>query len=321
MPVKTLVTGGAGFIGSHLVDRLVSEGRQVRVIDNLSSGESRLRFLEAAGVAAERIDIRDPSCTELIEQFRPDEIYHLAAQMDVRRSVEDPVYDAEVNVLGTLRVLQAAAAIGARVITASSGGCIYGEADPARLPLGEDTPAAPDSPYGISKYVMEHYLRFFGSTFALPYVNLALANVYGPRQDPSGEAGVVAIFGLRLLDGRRCRIFGDGSQTRDFVYVADVVEAFLGASDRGDGQTFNIGTGREVSVNDLYSELARICDVTDPPEYRPARPGELQRSCLNSARAAQVLGWTPHKELAEGLAETVEFIRRQTWPERRIASR
>ncbi|HEX2177915.1 MAG TPA: NAD-dependent epimerase/dehydratase family protein [Actinomycetota bacterium] len=307
---RAVVTGGAGFIGSHLVDRLVAEGREVRVIDNLVSGEQRLRFLSAAGVQVDRLDIREPAAAQLIEEFHPDEVYHLAAQMDVRRSVADPIYDADVNVLGTLRILGAAVKVGARVMTASSGGCIYGEADPSRFPLDENTPKNPDSPYGITKSVMDDYLRFYRDTAELQFVNLALGNVYGPRQDPAGEAGVVAIFGLRLLKGEPCHIFGDGTQTRDFVFVGDVVEAFLAASAKGEGETFNIGTGIETSVNHLYAALAAICGV-DAAGYKPARPGELDRSCLSSAKAAKLLGWSPGKDLNEGLAETLEFLRTQ----------
>lgn len=309
--MKALVTGGAGFIGSHMVDRLVAGGREVRVIDNLSSGEQRLPFLEAAGVEVDRLDIRDEAAASLIEDFRPDEIYHFAAQMDVRRSVADPIYDADVNVLGTLRILGAAANAGARVVTASSGGCIYGEADPDRFPLDEQTPKNPDSPYGITKAVMDDYLRFYSSVNGLHYANLALGNVYGPRQDPAGEAGVVAIFGSRLLKGEPCAIFGDGSQTRDYVFVGDVVEVFFAASARGDGETFNIGTGVETSVNDLYARMAAICGVEAEPEHMPARPGELERNCLSSAKAGEILGWSPQKDLDEGLAETIEFLRTQ----------
>lgn len=310
--MKALVTGGAGFIGSHLVDKLVVSGREVRVVDNLASGEQRLSFLEAAGVCLDRIDIRDPACSELIDSFVPDEIYHLAAQMDVRRSVADPIYDAEVNVLGTLRVLEGARRVGARVVSASSGGCIYGEVDPELLPADESTPKNPDSPYGITKFVMEEYLRFYRATYGLPYVNLALGNVFGPRQDPFGEAGVVAMFTQRLIDGRPCSIFGDGEQTRDFVYVGDVVEAFFAAAGMGDGETFNIGTGVQTSVNQLYVELARICGVDRAAVYEPPRAGELQRSSLNSAKASEILGWGPRVELEDGLARTVEFIRSQS---------
>jgi UDP-glucose 4-epimerase len=309
--VKALVTGGAGFIGSHLVDRLVASGREVQVIDNLISGEQRLSFLEAAGVCLDRVDIRDQDCSELIDSFAPNEIYHLAAQMDVRRSVADPIYDADVNVLGTLRVLEGARRVGARVISASSGGCIYGEVDPELLPADESTPKNPDSPYGITKFVMEEYLRFYRAAYGLDYVNLALGNVFGPRQDPFGEAGVVAMFTQRLIDGRPCSFYGNGEQTRDFVYVGDVVEAFLAAAGGGSGETFNIGTGRQTTVNRLYVELARICGVDRAAIYEPPRAGELQHSSLNSSKAREVLGWAPKVDLVDGLARTVEFIRSQ----------
>lgn len=308
---RAVVTGGAGFIGSHLVDRLASEGHQVLVIDNLVSGDARLPYLEAAGAVLEKVDIRDARSTEIIEAFRPSEVYHLAAQADVRRSVADPVYDAGVNILGTLQVLEAAGEAGARVISASSGGCIYGEADAEALPLNESSPRNPDSPYGISKSVMDDYLRFYRTAHGLEFVNLALGNVYGPRQDPLGEAGVVAIFGLRLLKDEPCVIFGDGHQTRDFVYVSDVVEAFFLAASRGGGRTLNIGSGVETSVNELYWSLAGICGSVSEPHHDPPRAGELQRSCLNSALAQHLLGWAPAVELEEGLGRTMAFLREQ----------
>jgi UDP-glucose 4-epimerase len=309
-----VVTGGAGFIGSHLADRLRAEGRDVTVIDNLAAGSARVPFLEAAGVNLEQIDIRQQECTRIIETLRPSEIYHLAAQADVRRSVSDPVYDADVNLVGTVRILEAARSVGGRVITASSGGCIYGEAEPELLPLDESAPRMPDSPYGVSKSVMEDYLQFYRRSYGLDYVNLALANVYGPRQDPLGEAGVVAIFGLRLLKGEPCIIYGDGSQTRDFVFVGDVVEAFYRASSKGSGETFNIGTGRQTSVNELHSAMATICGVDQPAQHNPARAGELQRSCLDSTKAGKILDWTPQIELNEGLSRTVAFLREQSVP-------
>lgn len=307
--MKALVTGGAGFIGSHLVDRLRAGGSEVLVIDNLASGEQRLPFLKAAGARLERLDIREPGTVHLIESFAPQHIFHLAAQMDVRRSVADPVYDAEVNVIGTLRVLEGARRTGARLMAATSGGCIYGEVDPAMLPADESTHKNPDSPYGISKSVMDDYFRFFANTYGMPFVNLALSNIFGPRQDPMGEAGVVAIFGKRLLEDRGCKIFGDGEQTRDFCYVGDVVNGFIAAMANGDGMTINIGTGEQTSVNQLYWAMAGICGVTDAPTYEAARAGELERSCLNNGRARQVLGWSPTVSLEEGLTETVEFLR------------
>jgi UDP-glucose 4-epimerase len=308
---SAVVTGGAGFIGSHLVDRLTAEGHRVLVIDNLVSGDARLPYLDAAGAVLEEVDIREARAAEIIEAFRPSEVYHLAAQADVRRSVADPIYDAGVNILGTLQILQAAAEIGARVVSASSGGCIYGDAEAAALPLDESSPRNPDSPYGISKSVMDDYLHFYGATRGLQFVNLALGNVYGPRQDPLGEAGVVAIFGLRLLKGEPCVIFGDGRQTRDFIYVADVAEAFFLGASRGEGKILNIGSGVETSVNELYGALAEICGSDQEPRYDPPRAGELQRSCLNSALAKNVLGWAPMVDLKDGLRRTVDFLRKQ----------
>ncbi|MGQ0679191.1 MAG: NAD-dependent epimerase/dehydratase family protein [Actinomycetota bacterium] len=306
---RAVVTGGAGFIGSHLVDRLTGEGAEVLVIDNLASGAQRLPFLEAAGAKHECLDIRQSRTTELIESFAPEQVFHLAAQMDVRRSVADPIFDAEVNVIGTLRVLEGARRAGARVISASSGGCIYGEVDPGDLPADERTPKNPDSPYGITKSVMQDYLRFYHHTYGIPYVNLALSNVFGPRQDPSGEAGVVAIFGKRLLEGRPCTIFGDGEQTRDFCFAGDVATAFMAARRAGDGLTINIGTGVQTSVNRLYRAIADLCGVPADAGYAPARAGELQRSCLDSSLAGQVLGWSPQVLLEEGLAQTLEFLK------------
>lgn len=306
---RAVVTGGAGFIGSHLSERLAQQGREVLVIDNLSSGKDRVEVLEAAGISLEQLDICDPHAAELIRSFMPAEIYHLAAQIDVRRSVEDPILDAEINILGTLRVLGAAEAAGARVITTSSGGTVYGEVSPEELPVGESAQGRPTSPYGISKKVMEDYLVFYAKTYGLRFVNLALGNVFGPRQDPHGEAGVVAIFGLKMLNGERPVIFGDGRQTRDFVYVGDVVDAFVSAGERGDGETFNIGTGRQTSVEELFWAIAEICGVREPPAYEAARPGELQNSALDASKAEALLGWKPKTYLKEGLALTVEFLR------------
>lgn len=306
---RAVVTGGAGFIGSHLCERLASGGREVLVIDNLTSGKGRLPFLEAAGIRLEERDIRDPAAADAVEKFSPREIYHLAAQIDVRRSVEDPILDADINILGTLRILGAAQKVGARIITTSSGGTIYGEVAPENLPVGEEMDGRPTSPYGISKNVMEDYLVFYAETYGLKFVNLALGNVFGPRQDPHGEAGVVAIFGLKLLRGEQPFIFGDGRQTRDFVYVSDVVDAYLLASEKGDGERFNIGTGRQTSVEELYRAIAKICGVDLPPRHEPPRAGELQNSALDASKAKALLGWEPRNGLEEGLVQTVEFLR------------
>jgi len=278
------------------------------VIDNLSSGAGRVKFLESAQVTLENLDIRAPDAAEAIARFRPGCIYHLAAQMDVRRSVEDPVFDADVNILGTLKVAEAARQAGARMISTSSGGTIYGEVDQSRLPIDETVTGRPTSPYGISKKVTEDYLEFFAATHGLLYVNLALANVFGPRQDPHGEAGVVAIFGSKLLDNNPCVIYGDGEQTRDFVYVDDVVGAFLAAGEHGELQTFNIGTGRQTSVNELYREMAAILGISTEPDHHKARPGELQASALDATKAKNLLGWTPKTDLVDGLKATISSL-------------
>jgi UDP-glucose 4-epimerase len=308
--VKAVVTGGAGFIGSHLTERLAAGGREVLVIDDLSSGKDRVGFIERTGARLEVADVREPHTAGLVRQFRPDEVYHLAAQKDVRHSVADPAFDAEVNVIGTIRLLEAARETGAKVVTTSSGGTIYGDPDPSVLPVSEEVVGRPTSPYGISKKVMEDYLHFYYTTYGLRFVNLALANVYGPRQDPNGEAGVVAIFAQRLLQHQECKIYGDGGQTRDFVYVADVVDVYLKAA-TGDssGETFNIGTGRETSVLELYELIGGFCGYTPQPASAPERLGELRRSALDARKANRILGWKPETSLEEGLKLTVDSMK------------
>ena len=312
--MRALVTGGAGFIGSNLVDRLLAEGHSVDVIDNLSSGS--LANLAGARSNADhqltfqQLDVRSPDVGELIVRRRPDVVFHLAAQADVRVSVARPVFDAEVNILGSLQVIEGARAAGAhKVVFASSGGTIYGDPDPSQLPVKESHPQQPVSPYGVAKKVVGDYLFAYRELHNLEYTALALANVYGPRQDPHGEAGVVAIFAGRMLAGQGCTVFGDGSQTRDFVYVDDVVDAFARAADRGSGLIINIGTGRETSVNDLYDTMAREAGVTRPAAYAPARPGELRRSSLDPGRAAIHLGWKPWTSLAEGTGAVLDYFR------------
>lgn len=306
--MRTLVTGGAGFIGSHLAERLRVNGGEVVVVDNLSAGAARVGVLERLGIELEKLDVREKRVRSVIESFRPQIIYHLAAQIDVRRSVADPAHDADVNVVGTLKVLEAARSVGARIVFPSSGGTIYGEPDDSLLPVSEEVSGRPSSPYGIGKRVMEDYLRFYESAWKTRFVSLALGNVYGPRQDPHGEAGVVAIFGLRLLRGEQCVIYGDGGQTRDFVYVGDVVDAFAAAGRRGDGETINIGTGIETSVLDLYWEMAEICGLRSDPHHEEERAGELRRSCLDISKAKNVLGWEPGTPLTEGLRRTIESL-------------
>jgi UDP-glucose 4-epimerase len=307
--MRALVTGGAGFIGSHLAERLHNEGHKVLVVDNLASGTTRLPILQELGIDLDTTDIRQEKLRGVISSFAPQLIFHLAAQPNVNNSVADPLHDAKVNVVGTLRVLEAARDIKARVIFASSGGTIYGEVDEARLPTSEETQGRPGSPYGITKRVAEDYFRFYQRTYGLPFVSLALSNVYGPRQDPHGEAGVVAIFAFRLLKGERCVIFGDGKQTRDFVYVADVVGAFLAAMNGGERETINIGTGVETSVEELYRTMAEVCGADKDPVYEPERPGEVRRSSLDISKAKRVIGWKPATPLSEGLRLTINSFR------------
>lgn len=304
------MTGGAGFIGSHLAERLARGAHEVLVIDNLSSGTDRLPLLEAAGVEIDTTDIRQEKLTKVVGSFGPRAVFHLAAQTQVPASVADPVFDAKLNVIGALRVLEAARETGARVIFASSGGAIYGDVDPSRLPVRESELPRPVSPYGITKAVTGDYLRFYLSAHGLAFVNLALANVYGPRQGSRGEAGVVAIFARTLLSGQECVIFGDGGHTRDFVFVGDVVEAFIAGIDRGEGETINIGSEIETTIEDLYTRMAAICGVERPPRHAPERPGDVRRSVLDITKARRVLAWRPEVSLEEGLRLTIDAFRR-----------
>jgi UDP-glucose 4-epimerase len=311
--VKTLVTGGAGFIGSTLVDRLLADGHEVVVVDDFSSGSEA--NLAAAGEAGERLvvhraDIRDEAVTALVAGAGAEVVFHLAAQADVRVSVARPAFDAAVNVIGLLHVLEGARQGGTRkVVFASSGGTIYGEPVPAALPVDESHAQEPVAPYGVAKKVGTDYLRAYHAVHGLDWTSLALANVYGPRQDPHGEAGVVAIFAGLLLAGEPCTVFGDGEQTRDFVYVDDVVDAFARAADRADGVLCNIGTGAETSVNTLYEAMARAAGVDAPPQYAAARPGELERSAVDPALAATELGWAPRWTLDKGVETTLDWFR------------
>jgi UDP-glucose 4-epimerase len=312
--MNILVTGGAGFIGSTLVDRLLAEGHHVDVVDDLSTGS--LANLAQARASADhqltfhQLDIRSPDLAELMIRRRPEVVFHLAAQADVRVSVARPIFDAEINVIGSLNVLEGARTAGARkVVFASSGGTIYGDPDPSELPIKESHPQRPVSPYGVAKKVVGDYLHAYRELHNLEYTALAMANVYGPRQDPHGEAGVVAIFAGRLLAGEPCTIFGDGEQTRDFVYVDDVVDAFARATDRGTGLLINIGTGGETSVNHLYRTMAQAAGVDSPAVNAPARAGELERSCLDPGRAAIHLGWKPWTTISEGTVAVLDYFR------------
>ena len=312
--MRALVTGGAGFIGSTLVDRLLAEGHQVDVVDDLSSGNPAnldgARADHGERLAFHQTDIRDTEVVDLLARREPEVVFHLAAQADVRVSVARPTFDAAVNVLGSLNVMEGARAAGARkVVFASSGGTIYGEPEPSALPVTESHPQQPLSPYGVAKKVVGDYLFAYRALHGLDYTALALANVYGPRQDPHGEAGVVAIFTGRLLAGEPCTIFGTGEQTRDFVYVDDVVDAFVRAADRGSGLLANVGTGREVSVNELYGTMAAAAGVTEPAVRAPARPGELDRSALDPGLAGRELGWAPAVDLEQGARQVIDWFR------------
>jgi UDP-glucose 4-epimerase len=309
--VKALVTGGAGFIGSTLVDRLLADGHEVVVVDDLSSGNlDNLDGAQDAGATVYPKDIRDEVVVQIIAGEEPEVVFHLAAQADVRVSVARPAHDASINVIGLLNVLEGAREAGSRkVVFASSGGTIYGEPDPSVLPVDESNPEVPIAPYGVAKKVGTDYLRAYRAVHGLDWTSLALANVYGPRQDPHGEAGVVAIFAGLLLEGRPCTVFGTGEQTRDYVYVDDVVDAFARAASTGSENLYNIGTGQETTVNELYRAMADAAGIADPPTYAEARPGELDRSCLNAGKAEAELGWSPQVPLADGVAAVLDWSR------------
>jgi UDP-glucose 4-epimerase len=298
--VRAIVTGGAGFIGSHIVDALLARGDEVAVIDSLVHGR---RENVAAAAELHVRDIREP-LDDVFDEVRPEAVYHLAAQADVRVSVERPVEDAEVNVLGTVRILECARPHGAQVVFASTGGAIYGECEVAAT---ENSPREPLSPYGTAKLAAEEYLASFNRLYGTRHVALRYGNVYGPRQDPHGEAGVVAIFLGALLRGEQTKIFGDGLQTRDYVYVGDVARATTSTigQDRG---VFNVGTGLETSVIELYELCARVAGSDAPAEHVPARLGELQRSFLDPTRAADSLGFAAMVGLEDGLRATWEWI-------------
>lgn len=313
--VKAVVTGGAGFIGSLLVDRLIADGDTVVVVDDLSTGHStNLEKAEKQGkdkFQFELLDIRTKEATELIADLKPRIVFHLAAQVDLRHSVKDPLVDAEINILGTLRILEGARQGNTeKVVVAASGGTLYGDQDHTLLPFKESLDPNPQSPYGISKATTMNYLAAYQDLYGLDGTALALGNVYGPRQDPHGEAGVVAIFAGQLLNETESIIYGNGEQTRDFVYVQDVVEAFIKASEVKKINFCNVGTGIETSVNELYETMASILNSSLEPSYFPSRSGELERSALDTKYAENSLSWSSTTSLAEGLARTIEWFKK-----------
>lgn len=310
--MRAIVTGGAGFIGSNLVDALLERGDEVLVVDNLSSGK-RSNLTQATGAGATLLegDIRDPATVDTaFDEFEPDRIFHLAAQIDVRKSIADPAFDLDVNVGGTINLLSASVRhqVG-KFVFSSTGGAIYGEGDGRNLPLGEDADQLPDAPYGQSKLAAEGYLDFFRRAYDLKTVALRLGNVYGPRQDPLGEAGVVAIFCSALLAERAPRVFGDGRQTRDYVFVGDVVRAFLAASSSNATGAYNIGTGREASVLEVGEAIASAYGTDFSPEMEERRAGEVQRIAIAPGRAQDEFGWRADTVLEDGLRTTAEWAR------------
>ena len=307
--MRTLVTGGAGFIGSAVVDRLVRDGHEVMVVDDLSTGrlENLADAFASGRVHLAEVDVAGPELAGVVAEARPEVVHHLAAQIDVRRSVADPLHDARVNVLGTIALAKAALDAGCRrLVFASSGGTVYGEPEPSALPIDERHPAGVTNPYGVAKRSAEDYLASFADLHGLEPVSLRLGNVYGPRQDPHGEAGVVAIFCNRLLADEPVTVFGDGRQTRDYVFVEDVVDAFVAAGEHPDapGARLNIATGVETSVLELYARLREIAGFGGEPTFAPPRPGELGRIALDCSEAGRVLGWRPAVALREGLSRT-----------------
>ncbi|HEY4867725.1 MAG TPA: NAD-dependent epimerase/dehydratase family protein [Candidatus Dormibacteraeota bacterium] len=307
--MRVLATGGAGFIGSHLVDALLKRGDEVIVIDDLSTGSSQNLNPDAE---FHQLDIRSRQAAELVRRRRPNAIVHHAAQMSVSRSVREPAFDADVNLMGSINLLEAARQAEARFIFASTGGALYGDAD--ILPTPETYPAWPVSPYGVSKLAFEHYLHCYGVQHGLGYTALRYANVYGPRQNPHGEAGVVAIFCLNLLSAEPPTVNGDGKQTRDFIHVADVVRANLAALDSDQRGHFNVGTGRPCDINTLFEMIEGRMEVSIGKRHGPARPGDQRTSVLDSSLIAEKLGWRPQMSLEAGVADTVDWFRRSQVP-------
>ncbi|MCP4229587.1 MAG: NAD-dependent epimerase/dehydratase family protein [bacterium] len=307
--MKVLVTGGAGFIGSHIVDRHIAMGDEVIVVDDLSTG--KMENLNPAAKFYE-LDIRDDATAELILDEEPDVINHQAAQIQVTVSLKRPDFDADVNILGGLKLLEAARKVPInKFIFASTGGAIYGDPDPSLLPANEELPAAPISHYGTGKLAFEKYLHVYAETYGINYTALRYSNVFGPRQDPHGEAGVTAIFALRMLADEEIVMFGDGTETRDYTYISDIAEANILGLEKGDREILCIGRSVEVTVPEIFDRIAAITGYKKEPVRKPLRPGEVHRIYLDNSKAKRILGWEPKVNFDEGLEETVEFFRKK----------
>lgn len=303
--MKVCITGAAGFIGSHLVEACLEAGYDLLAVDNLSRGK---RENLPQGVTLYETDVDGKKINLILEAEQPDMVVHLAAQVDVSVSVNNPVFDADINIKGALNLLEACGKVGVRKVVYASTAAVYGF--PQFLPVTEVHPVSPLAPYGVSKYVMELYLKFYREHYGIDYTVLRYANVYGPGQGVNGEGGVVAIFLDRLLKGDNPVIYGDGEQTRDFVYVKDVVHATLAALDRGSGEVLNISTGKQVTINELFTMLKRFNGLDTKAQYHAAKPGDIRYSCLDNTRAKSVLGWVPQYSLLDGLEETVDWARK-----------
>lgn len=303
--MKILVTGGAGFIASHVVDALIEDGHKVIVVDDLSTGDQKNLNPQAVFY---KLDIRSQEVSEIFDREKPDVVNHHAAQMDVRRAVREPQFDASVNVVGSLNILECARRYGVReIIYASTGGAVYGE--PEQLPVDESHPTAPLSPYGLTKHTFEEYLSLYRRLYNISYTTLRYPNVYGPRQNALGEAGVVAIFTQQMLSGQRPTIFGDGTKTRDYVHISDIVRANLLVIGHDHGEVFNLGWGKEISDFDIFATVRDTLGVEIEPRYREKRPGEIERICLNSTKIHKMLGWQPKLSIKEGVAQTVDWYK------------
>ncbi len=308
--IKALVTGGAGFIGSHMVDRLLELEYKVVVMDDLSSG--KIKNLNA-GAVFHHTDITQKTMGEIIQREQPDLVFHMAAQTSVTKSTKNPIDDTNANVIGTMQVLEASRRVGVeKVIYSCTGGALYG--DPDKIPCMDDTVPVPVSPYGMSKWIAEQYLEYYYRQYRLNFTSLRYGNVYGPRQDPHGEAGVIAIFCQAMLDGKQPQIFGDGTQQRDFISVSDVVDANIAAIDRGDGMTINIATAEATNVTKIFEMLRSIIGYKWDPLYAPQRTGEVYQIALDWSRAAKELDWSPKISLEEGLQMTVDYFKKALNP-------